>query len=316
MSNKHASPTAPLFRDPIYDGAADPTLIWNQQEKKWWMIYTNRRATADCRKYEWIHGTDLGVASSSDGGQSWLYRGTLPGLEIEWGRNTFWAPEIVWHEGTYHMYVSYIQGIPDDWEGHKRHILHYTSSDLLNWTLHARLNLSSERVIDACVHALPDGRFRMWYKDEDNHSYTYAADSVDLYNWNVVGPVITDCSHEGPNVFQFGGSYWMIIDEWRGQGVYRSEDGEHWERNGIILNEPGQREDDHAIGLHADVVVQGEEAFIFYFTHPDRIPGQIEHTYKERRSSIQVAKLEIKAGKLVCNRDQPFELRLHEPFSK
>jgi len=38
---------APLFRDPVHDGAADPTLVWNRQEKCWWMLYTNRRADAD-----------------------------------------------------------------------------------------------------------------------------------------------------------------------------------------------------------------------------------------------------------------------------
>lgn len=28
-------PEAPLFRDPIFDGAADPTVIWNEQERQW-----------------------------------------------------------------------------------------------------------------------------------------------------------------------------------------------------------------------------------------------------------------------------------------
>jgi hypothetical protein len=28
----------PLFRDPVYDGAADPTIIWNKKEKKWFMF--------------------------------------------------------------------------------------------------------------------------------------------------------------------------------------------------------------------------------------------------------------------------------------
>lgn len=27
-------PEAPLFRDPIYDGAADPSIIWNSMEKR------------------------------------------------------------------------------------------------------------------------------------------------------------------------------------------------------------------------------------------------------------------------------------------
>ena len=38
---------APLYCDPVHDGAADPTLIWNRDEKCWWMLYTNRRADAD-----------------------------------------------------------------------------------------------------------------------------------------------------------------------------------------------------------------------------------------------------------------------------
>lgn len=86
---------APLFRDPIFDGAADPVVVWNREAQEWWMIYTNRRATAEGEKFAWVHGTDLGVASSRDGGSSWLYRGTLQGLDIEWGRNTFWARRFI-----------------------------------------------------------------------------------------------------------------------------------------------------------------------------------------------------------------------------
>ena len=301
---------APLFRDPIYDGAADPVVIWNREEQNWWMIYTNRRATAEGVNVAWVHGTDLGVASSNDGGNTWLYRGTLQGLDFEWGRNTFWAPEIYWHDGLYHMYVSYITGVPTDWPGHRRDIIHYTSPNMLDWTFCSKLKLSSDRVIDACVHEKPEGGFRMWYKDEANGSHTYAADSVDLYQWQVVGPVITDHAHEGANVFWFKGSYWMIIDEWRGQGVYRSDDLEHWERNGLILDQSGIRVDDYGYGHHADVVVQDEHAYIFYFTHPGRATSQ-ERGYESRRSSIQVARLDVVDGVLVCNRDEPFELKLN-----
>jgi len=302
----------PLFRDPIFDGAADPVVIWNRQAREWWMIYTSRRATAEGPGVAWVHGTDLGVASSKDGGKHWVYRGTLPGLDREWGRNTFWAPEIRWHEGRYHMYVSYIQGVPDQWAGHPRHILHYTSPDMLHWTYHSRLPLSSDRVIDACIHPMPDGRFRMWYKDEAHGSVTYAADSTNLYDWQVVGPVLTHRNHEGPNVFRFKGFYWMIVDEWRGQGVFRSNDLEHWERNGLILNKPGSRTDDGTIGLHADVVVQDEEAYIFYFTHPERKEhGEPVNSYATRRSSIQAARLDVVDGILVCDRDEAFELSLH-----
>lgn len=148
---------APLFRDPVYDGAADPVIVWNREVQEWWMIYTNRRATAEGESVAWVHGTDLGVASSRDGGKSWLYRGTIPDLDIEWGRNTFWAPEIYYHDGLYHMYVSYIQGVPTGWAGNRRDMLHYTSSNLLDWTFHSKLKLSSNRVIDACIYELPGG---------------------------------------------------------------------------------------------------------------------------------------------------------------
>jgi hypothetical protein len=305
---------APLFRDPVYDGAADPVVVWNRAAQEWWMIYTNRRVTAEGDNVAWVHGTDLGVASSRDGGMSWLYRGTLQGLDIEWGRNTFWAPEIYWHEGVYHMYVSYIQGVPTEWAGHRRDIIHYSSVNLLDWTYCSKLELSSDRVIDACVYEKPDGGFRMWYKDEANGSHTYAADSNDLYQWEVVGPIITERAHEGANVFWFKGSYWLIIDEWRGQGVFRSDDMESWERNGLILDQPGIREEDDGIGHHADVVVQGEQAYIFYFTHPGRhssAKGEgTDQRYEGRRSSIQVASLDVVDGKLVCHRDEAFELNL------
>ena len=190
-------PNAPLFRDPIYDGAADPTIIWNHQEQSWWLLYTNRRANVSCQRFAWVHGTDIGVASSTDHGKTWLYRGVLPGLEFELGRNTFWAPEIIWHDGLYHMYVSYVPGVPIHWTG-PRHIVHMTSKNLWNWTFESRLNLSSEKVIDACVFQMPDGLWRMWYKDEVNQSHTFLAESKDLYSWQVKGPVITDCPHEGP----------------------------------------------------------------------------------------------------------------------
>ena len=64
----------PLFRDPVYDGAADPVVIWNQKEKKWVMFYTNRRANEiGLDGVTWVHGTRIGIAESSDGGANWQY---------------------------------------------------------------------------------------------------------------------------------------------------------------------------------------------------------------------------------------------------
>jgi hypothetical protein len=309
---------APLFRDPIYDGASDPVIIWNRQEKNWWLLYTQRRANVDAPGVAWVHGCDIGVARSIDDGRSWRYLGVLPGLEFERGRNTFWAPEILWHEGAYHMYASYVPGVPRDWSG-PRHMLHYTSPDLWQWKFHGPLALSSDRVIDACVERLTPGRWRMWYKDEAHGSHTYAADSPDLMQWTVAGEAIGGKSHEGPNVFRWRGKWRMITDHWDGLGVFHSDDALAWTRQpNNILREPGKRPDDGVKGGHADVLVQGDDAWIFYFTHPGRVPGvqpppaavRDVEPYATRRTSIQVAKLELDGGEIICRRDEPFPFKL------
>ncbi|WP_430781825.1 hypothetical protein [Actinoplanes sp. G11-F43] len=295
---------SPLFRDPVHDGAADPVLVYHRGERAWWMVYTNRRANVPgLPHFSWVHGTDLGVASSTDGGTTWLYRGVLTGLDTEWGRHTYWAPEIIDDGETYHMYVSVVRGVPERWPGHERHIRHYTSTDLLRWTFRSTLELSSAFVIDACVLARPGGGWRMWYKDEADDCHTWAADSDDLFDWRVHGPAVTGRPHEGPNVFALGGTYWMIVDEWRGQRVLRSDDLECWEPRGLLL-------DGAPAGQHADVVVRGDDALIFYFTHPGGHAGMAGESYDARRSSIDVARLTVAGGTLRCDRGEP----LHGPL--
>ncbi|MGD0727355.1 MAG: hypothetical protein ABSB63_17530 [Spirochaetia bacterium] len=137
----------------------------------------------------------------------------------------------------------------------------------------------------------------MWYKDEAAGSHTFAADSTDLSRWKVHGPVITDCPHEGPNVFFWKGVYWMITDPWQGLGAYRSDDAESWTRQENILDRPGARRDDGNIDSHADVLVQGD------------------HAYAARRSSIQVAELELRDGVLRCDRDAQVSVDLKAPIA-
>lgn len=308
---------APLFRDPIYDGAADPVVIWHRQERCWWMMYTQRRANVDGPGVAWCHGGDIGVARSFNDGATWTYMGVLPGLEFERGRNTFWAPEIVFYGGQYHMFCSYVPGVPKDWNA-KRFIVRYTSPDLWKWTCHGPLPLSSEKVIDACVERVADGLWRLWYKDETKGSHTWMAESPDLVKWSVRGEAMGNKAHEGPNVFRWRNAWWMITDHWDGLEVFRSDDATKWEYQANILREPGKRNEDGVKGGHADVLVQGEDAWIFYFTHPQRppqpapppsgVPGM--EPYATRRTSIQVAKLELLDGRVACRRDEPFAFRL------
>ena len=65
----------PLYRDPVYDGASDPTIIWSPKRKKWYMFYTSRRANVPglTGGVAWVHGSPIGIATSDDGGATWKY---------------------------------------------------------------------------------------------------------------------------------------------------------------------------------------------------------------------------------------------------
>ena len=83
----------------------------------------------------------------------------------------------------------------------------------------------------------------------------------------------------------------------------------NWQRQEKnILQEPGTGADDMVMGGHPDIVISGNEAYIFYFTHPGRIPGK--SATDSRRSTIQVAELEYKNGEIVCDRDKPVYITL------
>lgn len=316
-----SAPPAPLFIDPVHLAATDPTLI-EGPDGRWWMLYTQRRAGDTGPGVTWVHGTDIGAAVSDDGGISWRYQGVVEGIDPDAGRNTLWAPEVVFADGLFHMFVSHVVGVPSRWSGHARRILHHVSGDLRHWQFAGSLPLSSDRVIDAAVHPLPRGGFRLWYKDEANGSATWAADSPDLSIWGPSRPVITEPGHEGPNVFHLAGWFWLLVDEWRGLAVYRSDDLDRWHRQGLILDRPGRRPWDHTIGRHADVVVgrdadDDEVGWIFYFTH--RVDRDDEHAPRledaaaaiaEHRTDIQVAQLEVTEGRLICDRDAPVDLDL------
>ena len=64
---------APLFKDPIHNGAADPVVIYNEETGTHYMLYTARRADVEEEGVMWVHGTDIGIAESKDNGNSWEY---------------------------------------------------------------------------------------------------------------------------------------------------------------------------------------------------------------------------------------------------
>jgi hypothetical protein len=269
----------PLFRDPPFDAPTDPVFCFNAEAKKWYMYYTARRATAtNAPGVTWVHGSNIGMAESSDGGATWTYKGTA---DISYGKDqhpndyTYWAPEVIWAGGVYHMYLSYVPGIFTDWN-HPREIVHLTSKDGVKWDTVAKLDLKSGKVIDACVIQLPKGSWRMWYKDEQRSPTLCYADSPDLYQWEPKGNAVTNFSGEGPKVIHWKGDYWLIADCWQnGMRVWQSKDCLSWKLQDVRL-----------LGSHGDVVVSGDRAWWFYFG-------------AGRRTAIDVVELRVADGKLI-----------------
>ena len=305
-----AQAPAPLFRDPVFDGAADPTVIWNEKTKEWLVFYTQRRASLELKNVAYCYGTAIGIAASKDYGKTWQYKGTAQLSQPDTGLNSFWAPQIFQtpDDKMYHMIVTYIKGVYEDWGGQAQ-VFHYVSKDLTNWKWLNPTGLSG--YIDASVFQMPDKSWKLWF----TRGFTYSATSKDLINWKAGDtPVVNNRGHEGPIVFYFDNAYWLITDptydEYTGLDVFRSTDATHWEYNNTILNTPGVRPDDIDQGRHADVKVVNGKMYIFYFTHPGRVyPNEKaedpdKNRWRYRRSSLQVAELELKDGKMTCNRNK------------
>lgn len=308
--------SAPIFRDPVTDGAADPIIVPGLRGE-WRMLYTQRRPDATEAGVGWVHGSAIGSAISVDGGVTWQYAGVLEGLVVPGmgpGPHTYWAPAVVREGDLYHLFVTVIAGTPLSWHGHDRTIEQFTSPDLERWQYVGRVALPSTRVIDAAVARCPDSRWRLWCKDESAGSCTVAAVSDDLTHWELEGVAVGGRPHEGPVVFALGDWWWMLTDEWRGLRVHRSTDAREWSSLGLVLDTPGAHPDDRNVARHADVVVRDATAWIVYFTHPSWSGEEIEqleaNSVELRRSAIHVARADVVDGELRVDRDVPARLPL------
>lgn len=306
-----------LYRDPVYDGATDPVVVVDAAEC-WWMFYTQRRATHPDPGpgVAWVHGSRIGVARSRDG-RRWTYAGTLepdaagvrlapdgPPREVD---RTHWAPEVVFDGAAWRMYLTEIEGIPDRWPGHARAIVEYVSDDLAVWRRVGRVDLPTDRAIDAAVTRTPDGRWRLWYKDEAADSVTMSAVSDDLRIWRHEGVAIGGRPHEGPAVFELEGRWWMIVDEWRGMGVHVSDDAVTWRRQGgpddVVLGAgsvPGR-----GFGHHGAPVRDGGTLWYYFFAQPAATPddggdGAGAAEIDARRCAVYRVRLRVDGGRLVC----------------
>ena len=274
----------PLYLDPVFNGSTDPMVCYNRATDRWYMYYTSRHSNVPgLNGIESIHGSSIGIAASEDGGATWEYIGDCIIDYHPDEHPTYWAPEVIEFRGVYHMYLSYVPGIFQDWN-HPRDMIHLTSNDGINWTTRSVLNLASNRVIDACIFQIPDNTWRLWYNNEEDNKSIYYAESPDLYTWTDKGKVQIETVGEGPNVFFWHNKYYMIVDEWKGLSVFSSEDALNWSKqdNYLIAGIPAEQDDalinpeegarkvniiDGTKGNHADIEISNGRAYMFYFSH-------------------------------------------------
>jgi predicted GH43/DUF377 family glycosyl hydrolase len=303
-----AKAPAPLFCDPVFNGAADPSVVWNAREKAWYIFYTQRRANLELTNGEsWYMGTKIGIAKSADQGRTWSYIGTAQGMSRGLKEETFWAPHVFEDKGTYHMFVTYIPKVVKAAKGQPV-ICHYTSRDMITWEYSDTVDVKSDDIIDPAVVKLRDGRWLMVFRDCKRQNRTAKVVSTDLKNWERLEELTGDGHHEAPVVLFWKNKFWLFIDEWKGLGIYESDDGIKYTHNGLILDKAGKRPDDGYLGSHPGVALAGDRAFIFYHVHAGRKIGVDTAALDQKgiefkRTSLQVAEIELKDGKISCDRD-------------
>ncbi|TWT87129.1 Beta-xylosidase [Pseudobythopirellula maris] len=303
----------PLFRDPVYDGAADPCIVWNPIVKKWWMFYTNRRSTeTELPGVSWVFKTKIGIAESEDGAH-WSYVGTanIPRLpeELGGGNATLWAPDIVrGDDGAWRLFLSIQAGVAESWGKVPGYIVQLSSDDLRNWKVDHTFDLPVGSY-DAEAIRTPQGAWRLYYKDPSNHASTfYFLESDDLRRWSEPQRVLST-QGEGPAMFHWKGADWMILCDGRGFKTFRSDDGIDWiqQPGGPLMpHGSGVGTDDTTTARHGDVIVSKNRAYLYYFTHPGRVgEDATKDGYEQRRSSIQVVELKLRDDRIVAERNDP-----------
>jgi hypothetical protein len=318
----------PLYIDPVFNGSTDPMVCYNSNTHRWYMYYTSRRSNVPgLNGIASIHGTPIGIAASEDGGATWKYIGNC-NIDYHPDENpTYWAPEVIEYKGTYHMYLTYVPGIFDSWD-HPRDIVHLTSKDGINWTTQSVLKLAAQKIIDACIIQLPNGTWQLWYNNEVDNKAIYYADSPDLYNWTDKGKVDINTVGEGPNVIFWHNKYYMIVDEWKGLSVFRSDDALNWikQEEYLVAGIPTQEEGsvtpasvstnsntqrprrakmvDGSRGNHADIELSNGHAYMFYFSS---IPASMNM----RGSAVYVQELIYNEdGTISCDTKAPCYINL------
>ena len=273
----HAVP----YIDKAMGGSTDPCIIYNDAAGEWFVYYTARRANLSPPGpgVEWVHGTAIGIASTKTG-REWSYRGVAKGDDFLGdpiaGKRSWWAPHVIKVADTYHLFVTYVNGIYPDFGIGKAYIKHFTSTDGLTFTFVQQIDLG-EDVIDPCVRKMGD-EWWMWYKHQGKIFY---ATSPDLHKWTRRGLALkADVGYEAPYVFSWKGKFWLLVDTMKnGSDVYVSPDGRgDWERAG------------HLWAAHPAVAEFGDRRVLIFHGRDTTSPDGDNHG---RRSQLMLSELHV-----------------------
>lgn len=322
---------SPLFIDPNYHGSCDPEIVWNQAEERYFIYYTSRRSQLQNN----FLATPIGAISSKDL-VNWNFEGycVFDGIGgTKDANSTFWAPAIIAHNDSLHMFVTWKPDtavVKNPWGGPGM-IVHYKThlnAPVKGWKKVGVMHNKTLNTIDATVYK-KDNLFHVWFKGKKKgkreKNELYHKVSKDLIGWSDFGFSKSDVFNESvtgsnfeeaPYIFNWKGKDWLITDPHNGLFVYHSNDGENWNFQGTILEKGSSRTMDGSMARHCSVVVKDDRAFIFYHVEPWRAYDK-EHSgwpiykqpLKNRQSVLQMAELEIKEGKLICNRDKKITIR-------
>jgi hypothetical protein len=307
----------PLFRDPDPRRRGRPRrrLQPRPQNLVDALHQPPRRSSTTTPACTWVHGTRIGIAESADGGAHWNYVSEAD-IPVPAPDYTFWAPEVIDVDGTYHMFLTVVPGTFSDWNASSATSFTSPAPTSLHWKplAYARPRHPSAPSI-ACVFRLPGRRPGVsGIRTSADGSKVYFSDSSDLVHWTHKG-IATTNHGEGPVVFQWHGHYWLINDPHAGLGVFRSDDLTAWHQQpDNILREPGTQPTDRAVGSHADVVVDAAgRAWLFYFTQQGGENASRNTRGYGRHSVLHVTELHEANGILTVDRNAPAYIHLLPP---
>lgn len=309
---------SPIYVDNHYHGPADPEITWNPKTEEWMIFYTSRRPFKDQASYV---GTPVGVAVSKDF-VHWKFAGycSFDGVGGQPdSEKTYWAPGVIVEGDSANMFVTLKDDSTPVWDG-PSNIVHFSAplEDMISGWRRVNTVVDTPISIDATVVKNGD-RWDMWYRDRptEDTGGLYYAQSNDLYHWTLKGLAKGDINNvevtkhtyqEGAYAFQWKGYFWIIADPHKGLAVYRSKDAENWEYQGIVMYEPGTRFFDNTRARHPSVIIRNDRAFIVYHVQP--FLGYNPNTHEagddvyQKLSFLQMAELEFKDGKLICDRNK------------